>query len=98
MVYFILGVCSGFAVCIFIYNISRRKGGYNKGRVDNSIKREGILNKRVKELQGELLIARSEISNSRDEIRNIRAGIAQAENRIKSTDGLVDDLKKRNSP
>ena len=93
---FVLGVISVIAVGIFIWAI-KRKGGHNESGVDDAINREGILDKRIEELQGELLIARSEISNSRDEIRNIRAGITQAENRIKSTDGLVDDLKERNS-
>jgi len=105
MVYFIMGACSGIAVCIFVWNISKRAGGHNESGIDDAIKREGILNKRIEELQGELLIARSELQESRheihgarQEIRNVTARLSQVENRVSDTDGLVDDLKKRNSP
>ena len=88
MGWFIFGVISTLAVGIFIWTV-KRKGGHNESRIDDDIEREEILNKRIEKLQGELLVARSEISGARERI-------AQAEDRVRSTDSLIDDIKKRN--
>ncbi len=88
MFYYLLGVISILAVSIFIWTI-KRKGGHNESGIDDNIKREGILNKRIEKLQGKLLVVRSEISGARERI-------AQAEDRVRSTDSLINDIKKRN--
>ncbi len=95
MGWFIFGVISTLAVGIFIWTV-KRKGGHNESRIDDDIEREGILNKRIKRLQGELLVARSEISGSRSEISGLRERITQAEDRVKSTDSLIERIKKDN--
>ncbi len=98
---FIYGLIIGNLLCLGIrWGINRlfgRNGGHIEKRIGDDIKREGILNKRIEKLQGELLVARSEVSEARSEIRDVRKRIVQAENRVKSTDGLIADLKKRNN-
>ena len=98
---FIYGLIVGNLFCLGIQwgikRLFRRNGGHIEKRIDDDIKREGILNKRIEKLQGELLVARSEVSEARQEIQDVRTRFAEIENRVSSTDGLVKNLKERNS-
>ncbi len=96
---FIYGLILGVLICLGLqWTIKRIFGasGHNESGISDAIKRERVLKKRIEYFQGELSGARSEVSKSRTEISDLRARIGKAEDRVKSTDGLASDLKKRN--
>ena len=97
MVWFIFGAICGIAVCIPVIIISRRNGGDNKGGIKDAIRREKVLNRRIAGLQTKVRESRSEVSNARREISDTRKRIALAENRVRTTDSLVERLKKDNN-
>ena len=96
MLYYVLGVCSGIAACIFIWNIGKRTGGHNEGRIENALEREGVLQNRIGELERELDSSRGEVRKNITELRIIRDRLTQAEDKLRVTDRIADDLKERN--
>jgi hypothetical protein len=101
MAWFIFGAICGIAVCIPVIIISRRNGGDIKGRIGESIQREGTLQDTLRETASELS---SDIGSARDRTserfdeagKQIRSEDSIDVNRVRDTDGIIDDIKKRN--
>ena len=97
---FILGLCVGVAACIFILAVFR-KSGHNESGIDDAINREGEFQKSLDSTRGELSedieSARGGTSERFDKAREqVRPKNSTTGDRVRSTDGLIDDLKKRN--
>ena len=100
MLYFIIGLCVGIAACILIISIGR-KSGHNKNGIDDAIDRENGFKESLDSTRGELSrdikSTRDRTSERFDNTREqIRSENKTTGDRISDTDGLVDDLKKRN--
>ena len=97
---FIYGLILGVLISLALqWGIKRifGTGGHNKNGIENALKRERVLQDRIEYFQGELRGARSQVSESRGEISDLRARIGKAEDRVRITDSLVERIKKDNN-
>lgn len=95
MLNYLLGVVSALAIYVCIW-IIRRKGRSDDIGIKDSIERERLFKERIIHLEKQLQQSRSEILGARQEIQDIRTRFAQVDDRIKSTDGIIADIKERN--
>ena len=102
---FIYGLILGVILSLLIYWIVPRLLGNNSNRrgVDNAIDREGELQDSLddtrNELSGDIESARDRTSERFDEAgEQIRSENSTLKDSIRSTDSLIDKIKKRNQP